>query len=162
MIICTAQVVQRLVAEGGDLYQKDMAGNTPTDLAPSRQLLVWMHNSLKPYSSLEGPNEQVSHDARNLREPSRRLVDYVAILAFDPKVKQSTVDWRCPSADHPDFAFDPNASVFAAAPTSHIERLSQQTDGSKPQYLVHTSVINRQVPALYCVQHLVALPTSLA
>ena len=81
------------------------------------------------------------------------------------------VDWRYPPADHSDFAFDPNASIFAVAPVSQVAHFAEQKQHSAQEedagtkgsdegdtatattidHIVHTSVINRQadMPAIF-------------
>lgn len=69
------------------------------------------------------------------------------------------MEWRYPSDDHEDFVFDPNASVFAAAPPAQLalERqddaasASPTTPTANTSYIVHTSIINRQadMPAIF-------------
>ena len=127
-------MIDRLIAEGADMFQKDVGGNAPADLVPSRQLLLHMKAALKrrreaqeakkllqtaatttttttttknsrnqtaarPASGGGGGSGVDEHEyhynarekVKNLREPSLRLVDYVAVLAFDPDTKESTV-----------------------------------------------------------------------
>lgn len=114
------RLVERLVAEGGDIYQRDVGGNAPIDLVQSRKLLLKMqaaHDDRQrrvadknsrveddhaKSESAAGSNDDGEEEddsrhhhhtasASNLREPCLRLVDYVAIMAFDADAKQSTV-----------------------------------------------------------------------
>ena len=144
------QIIKRLIEEGADIFQKDIGGIAATDLVPSRDVLLLMHDTVKqkkrrkreerqrrrqkreameqqqvadesgmgdfeeeislantattstidpardrPNQEAEGENESESEsdseEPVNLREPANRLVDYVAVLAFDPGSKQSTV-----------------------------------------------------------------------
>jgi hypothetical protein len=154
------------VAEGGNILQRDVGGIAAVDLAPSREVLLMMyaaHEKSQARQQLEQRAVAAAGGAAffkrrslpNLREPSLRLVDYVAVLAFDVQSKQTTVDWRFPLTDHKDFAFDPHAAIFAVAPEAQLTRAAAAADkdthnAGGGSYFVHTSIINRRVRCCCC------------
>ena len=98
------------------MHQRNSAGKIPADLASSRAvlLLLMQHAEiLQRRKQQQQQQQQQQHydndgnsdggqraneddaEVKNLREPSLRFVDYVAVMAFDPDTKQSTV--RSPS-----------------------------------------------------------------
>lgn len=79
-------VISRLIEEGGDIFKEDAVGNTPVQLAHSRCVLLKMCHLYEQRHPI-----QYKAAPFNIHEPAIRLLDYVAIMAFNANTKETKV-----------------------------------------------------------------------